>query len=295
MTKSISVALLACLVLSTSAFARPVSGKGKILTLKEIQSLPLTSPTKNKSEKNEVPDFDFSGIAALPGCSGSIVSFGQADTAKAILMTNGHCVGLMDSEADAVFYRKPYSSRARAFVNLESTVSVTVTSLIYGIMQPHDIAFLELAETYKQLADKGVKSRKLSPVQAPVGEHIVLASGYFERATDCKILDVVYRLREDKWTNEDVIKYRECNAMHGTSGSPLISVATDEIIGINMTGNDSGEECTFNNPCEVDHAGNIKVDMGAGYGDQVKKVLGCLDASKNFDLSVPGCELPKAK
>ena len=77
------------------------------------------------------------------------------------------------------------------------------------------------------------------------------------------------------------------------SGSPLISARTNLIIGVNYTGNDAGERCTYNNPCEVDENGNVTVEEGAGYGDQIYKILTCVNTTGNFDLTVLGCLLPK--
>lgn len=277
---SYSIVLLT-LFITNAAYAKPFP--------------PLSGPVVIVHDQKAESEFDFSGIAALPGCSASIINMGQAPTAKALLLTNGHCVGMMEESPDTVYYHHSYRSSGSAFVKLHDSVSIHVTSVVYGIMQPHDFAILELKETYQELLDQGVKSRTFDPQSAKVGEKIFFASGYFQSVSSCNILDIIYRLKEDKWLNEDTYKYRECDSMHGTSGTPLISALTDKIIGINMTGNDSGEKCTFNNPCEIDKNGVIRVDKGAGYGDQVYKIMTCLDAAKNLDLSVKGCLLPKAK
>lgn len=238
-------------------------------------------------------DFDFSGIVALQGCSGAIVKFTADENAKALVLTNGHCVGMLDDGPTAVYLHKPYSSSARAFKNYQNTFSARTTEILYGMMAPHDLALLQLNVTYKQLADNGVKSFGLDSTPAPVGSSIFLASGYFKDVHQCDVVGIIYRIVEDIWTNENSYKYRDCNSRHGTSGSPLISASSGLIIGVNYTGNDSGGRCTYNNPCEVDEHGNITVEEGAGYGDQIYKILTCVDATGNFNLDVQGCLLPR--
>lgn len=237
--------------------------------------------------------FDFSGIVALRGCSGAIVKFTSDENAKAVVLTNGHCVGMLNDGPTAVYLHKPYVSSANAFINLNTSVAARTTEIIYGMMAPHDLALLQLSMTYKDLAAKGVKSFSLDATPAPIGESIFLASGYFQDVNQCDVVGIIYRIVEDIWTNENSYKYRECNARHGTSGSPLISARTGLIIGVNYTGNDSGGKCTYNNPCEVDENGNINVEKGAGYGDQIYKVLSCVDTIGRFNLDLPGCMLPK--
>lgn len=230
---------------------------------------------------------------ALSGCSGAVVKFTNDENAKALVLTNGHCVGMLDDGPTAVYSHRPYSSTARAFKNYQNTFSARTTEILYGMMAPHDLALLQLNVSYKELTEQGVKSFGLDATPAPVGESIYLASGYFKDVHQCDVVGIIYRIVEDIWTNENSYKYRDCGSRHGTSGSPLISARTNLIIGVNYTGNDSGERCTYNNPCEVDENGNVTVEEGAGYGDQIYKILTCVNTTGNFDLTVPGCLLPK--
>ncbi|HAR43137.1 MAG TPA: hypothetical protein DCS07_11005 [Bdellovibrionales bacterium] len=104
----------------------------------------------------------------------------------------------------------------------------------------------------------------------------------------------MHELREDKWTWSDSILYRQpgCQTIHGTSGAPIIDTETYEVVGINNTGNDAGERCTMNNPCEIDADGNITVTFGASYGQQIYWIYNCLNSQNEFELSRPGCLLP---
>jgi hypothetical protein len=222
------------------------------------------------------------------------VNFGQAETVKAILLTNGHCIGMMDGDPNAVIVNKPFSSRASLYVTPQRTVPAQVTHVVYGLIQPNDIAFLRLDQTYAELAAKGVKSRRIADKMAAVGTDIALASGYFGTVVTCKVEAIIHEIHEDVWVNTDSYKYH-CKADHGTSGSPLVNLATNEIVGVNYTGNDNGEQCTYNNPCEVDAQGNITVEQGANYGDQVYKIMTCLGADHELDMTTAGCLLPKPR
>jgi len=168
---------------------------------------------------------------------------------------------------------------------------VRSTRILYASINSLDIALVELSKTYQELAQKGVRSRRIASNPLPVGSLMVMASGFFRSATSCAVLGIIPFIREDDYLNLDSYKYRECDARHGTSGSPLIDAATGEVVGVNYTGNDDGERCTFNNPCEVDQAGRVTVDQGAGYGDPVHKIMTCLNAQKEFDVTKTGCEL----
>lgn len=260
---------------------------------------PLPSPWQPFSALNalllneDLADFDFSGQASPPSCSGSVVNFGQADTAKAVLMTNGHCVGMLDIAPDTIIRDQPYKVSVRLFKDKTHTINVSSTKIIYGIIKTHDVALVELDATYKALNEQGVRSRRIASKALPVGATLIMPSGFFRRTTSCAILDIVPFIKEDVYLNTDAYKYRECLAMHGTSGSPLIDAASGEVVGVNYTGNDDGERCTFNNPCEVDTAGHITVDKGAGYGDPVHQIMNCLNADHLFDLNQPTCTLPR--
>ncbi len=275
--------ILGLIFASTTASARPLPA-----------FMSSDDPLTIFRRTNRVSDtfFDFSGQAKLPGCSGSVVSFGQADTARAVVLTNGHCIGMMYGEPNAVIVSKPYNSNIALYIDSDRTIPAKAVRILYGLIQPHDIAFLELDQTYAALAAQGVRSRKIAAAIAPVGTDIALASGYFNSVNTCRVEAIIHEIHESGWINTNSYKYH-CRAQHGTSGSPLVDLVTGEVIGVNYTGNDDGEQCTFNNPCEVDEQGNISVEQGADYGDQIYKVMTCLNAAREIDLSATGCELPK--
>ena len=75
------------------------------------------------------------------------------------------------------------------------------------------------------------------------------------------------------------------------SGSPVILAGTRTVVGVNNTGNDSGERCTMNNPCEIDQNGNVEAHEGFSYGQQTYWIYSCLNERLELDLHKAGCLL----
>ena len=84
-----------------------------------------------------------------------------------------------------------------------------------------------------------------------------------------------------------------CEVIGGTSGSPILAKGQRVVVGINNTGNESGQSCTQNNPCEVSPQGEKKILAGRGYGQQTYWFYGCLDSQFQLDLNQESCLLPK--
>ena len=122
-----------------------------------------------------------------------------------------------------------------------------------------------------------------------------MISGYWQRGYRCLIDGFVNALKEDKYTWKDSIRYSNpgCEVIGGTSGSPIVLPGTRTVVGINNTGNESGERCTINNPCEIDAAGGVTYKKGLSYGEETYLLYSCIDANRNVDLAMEGCQLPK--
>jgi hypothetical protein len=73
----------------------------------------------------------------------------------------------------------------------------------------------------------------------------------------------------------------------------VVDVATNKVVGVNNTGNESGERCTLNNPCEVDANGTVTVRQGINYAQQTYQIPACFGLDNKLDLSRSGCVLPK--
>ncbi len=246
----------------------------------------------------QAPGADFTGIAALSNCSASLVRYAEsASTDKALVLTNGHC------------YEGGFLQPGQVLVNRASTRSITLlrpdssragtvraARILFGTMTKTDMIVYEVNETYASIKSRLNVSPLTLAKQGPAnGAGMAVVSGYWKRIYTCSVQATIPQLREGDWTWQNSIKYQQpgCETIGGTSGSPVVSTSTGEVIGINNTGNEDGERCTVNNPCEVDADGNVTVEQGAAYGQQTWWLYTCLTATRTIDLNKAGCELPK--
>lgn len=268
--------------LSTSAFAFP---------------LKITAATKPLSTMTT--SHDFQGAVALSNCSGSLIRLETStDADKAWVLTNGHCLGGLALIGPGVVKTNVNTSRRVTVFNEDLTKKATfyTAKLLYGTMTKTDIAIYQLDETYGEiLQDHNLEAYTLSSTEPTVGTEMEIVSGYWKKGYSCKVEAIVDKLKEDKWTMEQSIRYSRpgCETIGGTSGSPIIKAGTREVIAINNTGNEDGEECTMNNPCEIDAAGNKTFVKGYAYGQQTAWLYSCLNSSREIDLTIKGCKLPK--
>jgi hypothetical protein len=252
--------------------------------------------------------YDFIGIISLSNCSGSIIQFKGSNNIKrpALILTNGHCIGL-GSYTIFDFILVPSFGEViqnykinREVEILDSNATpigvVSTTKIIYATMTDTDIAIYELAYSYEEIeAMFDIRPLILSDTQPMVGEPIDVISGFWRFGYSCNIDAEILQLREDVWTWQDAIRYSQpgCETMGGTSGSPVVSRNTREVIAINNTANENGEACTIQNPCEIDADGNLVARQGATYGQQTYLIYSCLDSYFNLSLDQEGCLLPK--
>lgn len=241
---------------------------------------------------------DFRAIVALSNCSGSVVRPPNAlNSDPALVLSNGHCVKFM--AAGEVLVNQS-SSRTFTLLNASGTGSLgtlRANRLVYATMTNTDISLYRLSQTYAQIeAQYGVRALDLSNTHPVAATDIKVVSGYWRRIYSCRIDNFVYQLRESNWTWRDSIRYTSastCQTIGGTSGSPIVDVASGRVVGVNNTANESGQRCTLNNPCEVDQSGTITVRSGARYGQQTYQIPACLGASNALNLTAPGCVLPR--
>ncbi|MGW6195954.1 S1 family peptidase [Kribbella sp. NPDC055110] len=267
-------------------------------TLLAATAVATTSLLGTTSAQAAAPGADFTGIAALSNCSASLVRYAESvDTDKALVLTNGHCyeggflqpgqVLVNKSSTRSITLLKPDSSRAG---------TVRAAKILFGTMTKTDMIVYEVNESYASIKSRLNVSPLTLAKQGPAdGAGLAVVSGYWKRIYTCSVQATIPQLREGDWTWQNSIKYQQpgCETIGGTSGSPVVSTSTGEVIGINNTGNEDGEQCTVNNPCEVDADGNVTVEQGAAYGQQTWWLYTCLTANRAIDLNKSGCELPK--
>lgn len=254
------------------------------------------------SDKAMKDDYDFEGIIKLSNCSGSLIRFaGQPMTSKAVVLTNGHCYstgafgGML--KPGEVVNNKTSNRDMKIFDKEMKLFPVKATKVLYATMTNTDITMYELSDTYETILKKyKVEAFSLEGVRPMVGMNIDIVSGYWDRGYSCQIDAFIYNLKEGDWLFTDSIRYTDgCDTIGGTSGSPIISRGTRNVIAINNTANEDGKKCAVNNPCEVSEDGKITVLKDKKYGQQTYNIYSCLRPDFNIDLTIPGCTLPKSK
>jgi hypothetical protein len=234
---------------------------------------------------------------ALNNCSGSLVRFPTSvDADRAMLLTNGHCYEGGFINAGQVLQNKASTRTGTLLGNTGNSLgTVRADKLIYATMTNTDVALYQLNESFSSIRTKyNTTALTISGTHPADGTAMTIPSSYWKQVWTCTINGFVPTLREDQWTWHDSIRYNTgCQTTHGTSGSPIIASANNQIIGINNTGNDDGASCTLNNPCEVDANGNVTVHQGQSYGEQTYWFTTCVNSSRVIDLSVAGCLLTK--
>ncbi|MEV6969785.1 putative Ig domain-containing protein [Hamadaea sp. NPDC051192] len=233
---------------------------------------------------------------ALSNCSASLVRYPTSvDTDRAMMLTNGHCYEGGMPGAGVVLTNR---SSTRSGTLLSSTGSslgtVRADLMLYATMTNTDVTLYRLNTTYASIKTSyGVTALTVSASHPAAGSSMFIPSGYWKQIWNCSINGFVGTLREDAWTFHDSIRYDpDCDTTHGTSGSPIVDLTSGQIVGINNTGNDSGEMCTLDNPCEVDPDGTTHAYQGQSYGQETYWFTTCLTSANAIDLNKAGCLLP---
>lgn len=283
----IAPALVLALVGTQTAFAMPLGDPAERV------------PTLAEPYVADPSGVDFSGIVALSNCSGSLVRFTtSAADDKAMVLSNGHCYeGGFLTPGEVLIDQA--STRTFTLLSPDGTSSLArlrATRLIYATMTTTDVSLYRLSQTYAEIeAQTGITALTISDHHATAADPIRVVSGFWRRIYSCNIDKFVPTLKEGTWTFADSMRYTQpgCEVIGGTSGSPVVHATTHEIVGVNNTINESGQQCTVNNPCEVDSAGHVTAQKGAAYGQELHLFYGCIDSANALDLTQPGCALPK--
>lgn len=252
--------------------------------------------------ESTLENINYDGIIAIGspmqgGCSASLVRFeGSKDGEPAMILTNGHCVET-GMPKPGTFILNQASSRS--FNVLDPVTGKTIgklkaAKLMYATMTHTDFALYQLTDSFSGVIGKfNVHPLMLSKARATVRDPIEIISGFWRRGYACRLEAVVPTLKEAGWTMRDSLRYSRpgCETIGGTSGSPILLAGTRIVIGINNTGNEDGEMCTMNNPCEVSSTGVTSSTKGVSYGQQINDLYGCLTQDHQIALSLPTCKL----
>ncbi|MGA5320109.1 trypsin-like serine peptidase [Streptomyces seoulensis] len=240
---------------------------------------------------------DFAGTVSLSNCSGSVVRLpNSADSDPALVLSNGHCLETGFPQPGQVITGQS-SSRTFGLLNSAGTKVATLRAnqVVYSTMTDTDVTLYRLTTSYAAIKSSyGINALPLSDTHPVAGSGIKVVSGYWKRIYSCNADGFVYRLKEGGWTWKDSLRYTAaCDTIGGTSGSPVIDTATGKVVAVNNTGNEDGQSCTENNPCEVDQNGKVTVRQGINYAEQTYQIPACFTTGNKLNLSASGCTLPK--
>jgi len=234
---------------------------------------------------------------ALSNCSASLVRYPTSVSSdQALMLTNGHCYEGGFLSAGQVLQNRT-STRAGTLLDAGGSAlgRVRADRVLYATMTGTDVTLYRLTSTYATLTSRyGVTALTISAGHPAGGSTVAIPSGYWKEIWNCSINGFVPTLREADWTWHDSVRYDlGCDTIGGTSGSPIVDTTSGLLVGINNTGNEDGESCTLDNPCEVAADGTITVIEGQSYGQETYWFDTCLSPARTIDLTVAGCLLTK--
>jgi V8-like Glu-specific endopeptidase len=292
MRKPLVTALLALVI--AGAGAAPTAAATPAATQRTTPTAATAPATATAPTLRAV---DYAGTVALSNCSGSVVRLpASADTDPALVLTNGHCLETGFPEPGEVIVDQS-SSRSFGLLNSAGTRVATLraSKVAYSTMTDTDVTLYQLTRTYAQIKSSyGISALTLNDTHPVAGTAIKVVSGYWKRIYTCAIDGFAYRLKEGDWTWKDSVRYTSaCDTIGGTSGSPVVDTATGKVVAVNNTGNEDGERCTENNPCEVDENGTVTVREGINYAEETYGIPACFGAGNKLNLNASGCTLPK--
>ncbi|MFI9567815.1 serine protease [Streptomyces rishiriensis] len=278
------------------AVAAPVSSRPAASAATSASALPARA-AGTRAAAPALRAVNLAGTVALSNCSGSVIRFPSSlDTDPALVLSNGHCLSTGFPAPGEVLVNQA-SSRTFGLLNSAGTRVATLraSKLAYGTMTDTDVSIYQLTSTYASIKSSyGISALTVQDTHPVAGTAITVASGYWKRLYSCNVDGFVYRLKEGDWTWKDSVRYTSaCQTIGGTSGSPVIDQSTGKVVAVNNTGNEDGERCTENNPCEVDANGNVTVREGINYAEETYLIPACFTTGNQLSLNKSGCTLPK--
>ncbi|MCX5375463.1 serine protease [Streptomyces sp. NBC_00091] len=273
---------------------KPLAAVALSLLLTGVAAAPAMASSSDTAPAVAVT---YAGTVALSNCSGSVVRTPNSQPGDpALVLSNGHCLETGFPAAGEVLVNRA-SSRTFSLLNASGSKVATLraSKIAYGTMTDTDVSLYQLTKTYAQIQSQyGIAALTLNDAHPVQGSSIKVVSGYWKRTYSCNVDGFAYRLKEGAWTWKDSVRYTSsCNTIGGTSGSPVIDTTTGKVVAVNNTGNEDGQSCTDNNPCEVDESGNVTVRQGINYAQQTYTLVPCIGPGNQIDLTRPGCALPK--
>ncbi|MGW6275742.1 trypsin-like peptidase domain-containing protein [Streptomyces sp. NPDC055060] len=281
---------------------KALAGSLLALSLAGVGSAPAVAapdgaPAQRAADQAAKKGVDFAGTVALSNCSGSVVRVPRSQPDDpALVLSNGHCLESGFPAAGEVVVDQP-STRTFKLLDAKGAEKATLraSKISYATMTDTDISLYQLTSSYADIKKKyGIKALEIEDDHPVRKRAVTVVSGYWKKTYTCEIDGFAYRLKEGEWTWKDSVRYTPaCRTIGGTSGSPVIDHKTGKVTAVNNTGNEDGERCTLNNPCEVDRRGKVTVRKGINYAQQTYGIVPCVGPDSKIDLGRKGCKLPR--
>lgn len=227
----------------------------------------------------------YDAMAKIRNCSASVIQFeGQKDSDNVLLLTNGHCVSCNLSTTDAII-NQPYSDVVTLYRGNTPLIvgSLSIDQIVYATMTNTDLAILRTDLSYQNLQDKlRLAPRKISNQLPEKNDAVSVTSGHLEQHYRCQVDDIINAVREDQWQWHPAVRLKPseaCQIKPGASGAPVMN-NEGKIVALINTGNQEGQSCTLNNPCEIDASGQISVNKGAVYAVDTRMLNACFPNGK---------------
>ncbi len=230
---------------------------------------------------------------------------GAGPEAKALALTNGHCVMPYSDRSSAydVWVKRPASSEWKLVLNYfvdtpESRRTIPVQSIVYATMKATDLALLELNASWAELERDGLKplpeAQKPASANSPIRTVGVPLGPFpsaeqFLREAHC-VEETRASIVEWYWTWFDAHRNSCADIHEGSSGSPVVNAQGEVYAILNTTSAGSiSDSCYLGNPCEMQRPGAFMV-ANKNYA------LDLTDLSQCFQNQLltfgPDCPLP---
>jgi Trypsin-like peptidase domain len=251
-------------------------------------------------------------------CTGFAISTNTNNPhAPAYVLTNGHCqssIRQVGNDPLPTRHRRSEiiidrSTKTTFTVNYfhdfkPDRLTIRAKRMVYGTMKNNDIAIIELNTTQRELRQAGIIPLQLATKPPTLGEPLIVvgvpSEGVkdelnFLHATTCQTGELA-NVREDIYNWQKSIRHH-CSIVGGMSGSPMISLKTQQVVGIINTGvNDNASkqpQCSLNRPCEVGKHGFVQTFPQENYGQLVHQIPSCFDRRGIFNLYQSTCQLER--
>jgi hypothetical protein len=247
----------------------------------------------------------YGGVARVQAgstCSGALLKTAVfPGEVPAYVLTAGHCARAFG--ADEVLLDQPLSGTVtfRYFHDASDRPTFEVRRLWFSTMKGTDLAILELAAGYGDIAERGIQGLELERGGPDVNEPVVIVgaplqgdvSPSFLRLAACRLESEVALVLERHWHWFDFWRNGCRDILPGSSGSPVILRRNGRVAAvINTTtiGSEGVTDCWTGRPCEVDGARGVSREA-ASYAAPTAGLALCFDGGGRLDAGLSGCPL----